>query len=159
MNIMQFVEALKLKLQINFFQLRIAWWDVNIYMKKDFKKIIEASHQTDRSLFNVVCTERLEAEFPLRHMWCKQPYTHIFERTFFRGRKYSFCHSNVDRVVLYKHSTHIYLWHGTLHTGCLPKLIIITMNSKQKIPRYKEKSLNLIIRNNSFSCAAINSFD
>ena len=90
MNIMQFVEALKLKLQINFFQLRIAWWDVNIYMKKDFKKIIEASHQTDRSLFNVVCTERLEAEFPLRHMWCKQPYTHIFERTYFRGRKYSF---------------------------------------------------------------------
>ena len=50
---------MKFKPRWIFLQLKIASRHVNINMKKDFKKIIEASHQTDRSLFNVVCIEKV----------------------------------------------------------------------------------------------------
>ena len=57
-----------------------------------------------------MCIERLEAEFPLKHIWCKQVYPYVYTicvvRHSFcrRGRKYTFCHSLLTEPCLNKQS-------------------------------------------------------
>ena len=87
-------------------------------MKKDFKKIIEASHQTDRSLFNVVCIEKVGSGIsPKADMVQTTIPIYLYEAFLVAGSTL-FCHSFVDRTLFIQTvSSHISLTWYTLRTG------------------------------------------